>query len=194
MFFPPHHIPLQGGDLLPGFRKCGQPLQGLLPPQTASWPAHNQWLLKLGISSPSQFSQIQDNSDGQVLLQSSLPGSGRLCGTCTAVQFLSLPSPAPWTFPSQVLIPLTVCFWRIQPTTETMPYYLWILACCHNIYPVCVGWPEQFTMDLKNTDLFLIFSLPFTENHMIKIIAKLFNVVKHITIKEKCNKVVLKYL
>ena len=104
MFFPPHYSPPSRTHLLPSHRKCGQPLQGLLPPQTASWPAHNQWLLKLGISSANQFSQAQDNSDVLVLLQSSLLDSKRFCGACIAVQFLSVLNPVPQTFPSQVLI------------------------------------------------------------------------------------------
>ena len=91
--------------MLPSYRKFGQPLQGLLPSQTASWPAHNQRLLKLGISSANQFSQAQDNSDGQVLLQSSLLDSKRFCGAYIAVQFLSVLNPVPQTFSSQVLIP-----------------------------------------------------------------------------------------
>ena len=47
---------------------------------------------------------------------------------------------------------------------------------------------------LKKILLFLIFSLPLIENHMMKITVKLFNIVKHVINKEECNKVVLKYL
>lgn len=53
------------------------------------------------------------------------------------------------------------------------------------------AWTEQFTMALKTTVLFLLFSLPCRENRMMKIIVKLSNIVKHTANKEKCNKVVL---
>lgn len=88
---------------------------------------------------------------------------------------------------------LTVCFGRIQSTTQTMLLYSWILAPCHSTNQIHTGWTEQFPMDLKNTVLFLVFSLPFTEKHRMKIIVELIN-VKHTTNKEKCSKVVLKYL